>query len=395
MKKNILICSFIFITLSCNPNIDINNKPSTSPVVSNPNTVVNTSPDPYDKNILEPYRIPLKHSYVGKKFCEPLDESTIKTELKFPLDIAASKDGKSVYVINKQCGYYIGNIPPRDFYYKDCNFNINDNIRNKPIKRNFIYKITEDKKIEVLRINNIPPISCQLNETIGIDNKDNLYISDRSNQVIYKISNENTLTKVLEINANSSDSSIINLEGPSDLYIENTDVYFLMENYFGNTNSYVVKIDDKGKSKILEEFYSFGNFSLNVYKGNIFGGVFSDSSSVDTSKNLSNELERLKINTALSRLKFNSKGEHFLSDSKNNIIWKIIDFKEIIKVAGDGKAGFKDGKGDEAEFNYPTGMSFDAQDNLYVADTGNNAIRKITPDGVVTTFYVQKTDQLK
>ena len=46
-------------------------------------------------------------------------------------------------------------------------------------------------------------------------------------------------------------------------------------------------------------------------------------------------------------------------------------------------------KGLETEFNYPTAMDFDAKDNLYIADTGNNAIRKITPDGTVSTFYAK------
>ncbi|MFN4151817.1 MAG: hypothetical protein ACK4IX_12830 [Candidatus Sericytochromatia bacterium] len=32
-------------------------------------------------------------------------------------------------------------------------------------------------------------------------------------------------------------------------------------------------------------------------------------------------------------------------------------------------------------------MAIDSNDNIYVADTGNNAIRKITPDGIVSTFY--------
>lgn len=59
--------------------------------------------------------------------------------------------------------------------------------------------------------------------------------------------------------------------------------------------------------------------------------------------------------------------------------WKVITF------AG-GIMGFKDGKGTEARFNRPNGMCIDIYDNIYVSDDGNNCIRKITPDGQVTTF---------
>ena len=59
--------------------------------------------------------------------------------------------------------------------------------------------------------------------------------------------------------------------------------------------------------------------------------------------------------------------------------WKVITF------AG-GLMGYKDGKGTEARFNRPNGMCIDIYDNIYVSDDGNNCIRKITPDGEVTTF---------
>jgi sugar lactone lactonase YvrE len=57
----------------------------------------------------------------------------------------------------------------------------------------------------------------------------------------------------------------------------------------------------------------------------------------------------------------------------------------VTTVAG-GRLGFADGAGDAARFNTPSGIAIDAQGSLYVADTGNNAIRRITPDGHVSTI---------
>ncbi|HEY9857155.1 MAG TPA: NHL repeat-containing protein [Stenomitos sp.] len=57
----------------------------------------------------------------------------------------------------------------------------------------------------------------------------------------------------------------------------------------------------------------------------------------------------------------------------------------VMTLAGDTNFGFVDGQGQAARFYQPMGMTADDSGNLYVADYQNHSIRKVTPDGVVTT----------
>ena len=83
---------------------------------------------------------------------------------------------------------------------------------------------------------------------------------------------------------------------------------------------------------------------------------------------------------------FDSHDNLFVSDQSNHKIRKITPDGTVSTFAGTGIIGSANGVGILASFYYPAGMAVDATDNLYVADYGNNKIRKITPDGTVTTF---------
>jgi len=79
-------------------------------------------------------------------------------------------------------------------------------------------------------------------------------------------------------------------------------------------------------------------------------------------------------------------GNLYVADTFNHRIRKVDKEGEVTTLAGSGVAGSRDGQGAEAQFRNPQGMAIDAKGNLFVADTNNNRIRKVTPEGNVTTF---------
>lgn len=80
-------------------------------------------------------------------------------------------------------------------------------------------------------------------------------------------------------------------------------------------------------------------------------------------------------------------GNLFVTDSGNGNIRRITPDGVVTTVAGSAaNQGYRDGAGTGAWFNSPFGIGADTAGNLYVADTGNSVIRKITPDGTVTTL---------
>lgn len=81
----------------------------------------------------------------------------------------------------------------------------------------------------------------------------------------------------------------------------------------------------------------------------------------------------------------NTAGDIYVAD-ENHCIRKISPVGEVTTIAGSGISGYADGAGTSAIFSSPSGISIDIAGNLYVADSGNHRIRKISPIGVVTTL---------
>jgi hypothetical protein len=82
-----------------------------------------------------------------------------------------------------------------------------------------------------------------------------------------------------------------------------------------------------------------------------------------------------------------SSGNVYVADTFNHTIRKVTPDGVVTTLAGlAGSSGSADGTGSTARFNEPRGVAVDSSGNVYVADSGNATIRKVTPRGLVTTL---------
>ncbi|TFH38396.1 MAG: hypothetical protein E4G95_03650, partial [Bacteroidia bacterium] len=79
-------------------------------------------------------------------------------------------------------------------------------------------------------------------------------------------------------------------------------------------------------------------------------------------------------------------GNFFVAGFGGQNIRKISRDGTVTTIAGTGEEGYRDGTGSEALFSSPRGICIDSHGNLYVGDCWNHRIRKISPDGIVSTF---------
>jgi DNA-binding beta-propeller fold protein YncE len=81
------------------------------------------------------------------------------------------------------------------------------------------------------------------------------------------------------------------------------------------------------------------------------------------------------------------RGDLYIADTDNNVVREVTPNGKIFTVAGTGKVGYvgDGGPATRAALDQPSGLAVDSQGNLYIADSGNNAVRRVSTSGVITT----------
>ncbi|OGL44026.1 MAG: hypothetical protein A2W05_06085 [Candidatus Schekmanbacteria bacterium RBG_16_38_10] len=171
-----------------------------------------------------------------------------------------------------------------------------------------------------------------------------------------------------------------------------------------NAEVTVISIGGKGEPGLSDDEGSNARFNVpirlacdkdgNIIVADIFNNCIRKISPKGFVSTIAGTKEGGYIDGELSKAKFgaphgvgvDSKGNIFVADLGSSTIRKISTDKTVTTFAGSGKSGFKDGKGKEAELSFPHAIAIDSKDNLFIADISNHRIRKITPDGTVSTY---------
>jgi hypothetical protein len=88
----------------------------------------------------------------------------------------------------------------------------------------------------------------------------------------------------------------------------------------------------------------------------------------------------------IQALEADGQGNLYLLEKGNHRLRKIANDGSVSTLAGGSEAGYREGPGSEARFNQPSALAVSSEGVVFVADTGNHRIRRLEPDGQVSTF---------
>jgi sugar lactone lactonase YvrE len=214
---------------------------------------------------------------------------------------------------------------------------------------------------------------------IAVDAEGNLYVTDNSR--IRKITPEGEVSTFAGGECCYYDRGRINparFTDPIDIAIDATGNLYVLDQW----KPKIRKVTPEGKVSIfVDDGFNDPNRIAIDAEGNLYVSEGGRIRKITPEKKFSTFVS---ANYGIAAIAIDAAGNLYVSDYDNHRIRKVTPDGKASTLAGSGKEGFVDGKGSAARFNYPAGNAIDAVGNLYVPDNGR--IRKITPEGNVTTL---------
>jgi hypothetical protein len=234
--------------------------------------------------------------------------------------------------------------------------------------------------------------------SVAVDASNNIYIGDSGNCNIRRLSTSGLSVLlggrscyIYAANGTTSFSTFSSPSEPAKVIADRLGALYLVTSQ-GDTAT-ISRMEADGKLTALS-FTAASTARLaidtdgNVFEANSSAGVINkydrSGSRAVLASGLRTQLEPLSNNTLAIAL--GGDGSLYVADKLTHVIRKISTAGQVTTLAGTGVAGAVDGTGINAQFNSPNGIAVDNAGNVYVGDELNYTIRKITPNGIVSTL---------